>query len=123
MGPEKTFENKVKDFLIKNGIYPLGIERNKMTITPIGYYEKRFANRNTKKGLPDMHVSILGKTLEIELKSDNGKPSELQLHMCYQIIASGAKCCILYPSGFKEFKSIIKNMSFEKDVYFPLIIH
>ena len=85
-----------------------------MQVTPIGYYEKRFANRNTKKGLPDMHICVCGMSLEIELKADNGTPSEIQIKMCEQIRNSGGQAYIVYPTGFTELKIIIADIVLNK---------
>ena len=114
MGPEKKFETKVKNFLSVLGIYALGTEKQKMASRPIGYYEKRFANRNTKKGLPDMHICIHGISLEAEIKADNGIPSNLQIKMCEQIRNSGGHAYIVYPDGFNDFKEIIMNFIYYK---------
>lgn len=110
MGNEKSFENQIKTYLKNKGIYPLGYEKQKMIKNPIGYYEKRFANRNTGSGLPDMHIVIHGFSFEIEIKSENGKPSNLQLQICNQIRNSGSFAAILYPSGFERFKDIINDI-------------
>ena len=53
MAGEKIFEEKVKRYLESKGIYRLGTPKNKMSVTPVGYYEKRFANAYTGAGLPD----------------------------------------------------------------------
>lgn len=115
MGPEKKFETKVKNFLSTLGIYALGTEKQKMTNPPIGYYEKRFANRNTKKGLPDMHVCIHGISLEVEVKADDGIPSDLQIRMCEQIRNSGGHAYVVYPNGFNDFKEIVMNLVYHTD--------
>lgn len=123
MGNEKNFENKIKKYLKDNGIYPLGFEKQKMAATPIGYYEKRFANRNTGAGLPDMHIVIYGFSIEIEIKAKNGKPSDLQLKICDQMRKSHSLAFILYPSGFKYFKHIIEaiiNRSYSDYNYFNM---
>lgn len=123
MGPEKRFETKVKNYLSNIGIYALGTERQKMVNFPIGYYEKRFANRNTKRGLPDMHVCIKGISIELELKADNGKPSDLQIKMCQQIRESGGHAYIVYPSAFDQLQEIIANIILERgDVPRPIIL-
>lgn len=123
MGPEKTFETSVKQFLSDCGIYPLGIEKQKIKAMPIGYWEKRFANRNTKKGLPDMHICIYGHSIEVELKQQNGKPSDLQIRMCKQIRDSEGVAFILYPSGFEAFKEFIHNIIYDEYIEdLPLIV-
>lgn len=93
-----------------------------MSVKPIGYYEKRFANRNTKKGLPDMHICICGTSLEIELKADNGIPSELQIKICEQIRESGGQAFVLYPSGFFQFQKIVKDMKNDLFYDIPIIL-
>ena len=114
VGKEKSFENKIKEYLKANGIYPLGFEKQKMKINPIGYYEKRFANRNTGRGLPDMHVVIYGFSLEVEIKAENGEPSDLQLKICNQMRESNAFAVVLFPSGFDDFKDIINIIKINK---------
>ena len=106
MGPEKLFENRVKDFIIGQG----------------GWLVKFFANRMTKKGIPDILACINGYFLAIEIKAQNGKPSKLQIMNCDKIKASGGQAFILYPSGFNEFKKIVKAMN--QDVFYdkPLIL-
>lgn len=108
MAAEKNFENRVKKWLESIGVYPLGTPTNKMTVDPIGYYEKRWGGGMfTKSGLPDMHAVIKGKSYEIELKSDTGKPSELQLVVLKQIRTSGGFGIVLRPANFEIFKKII----------------
>lgn len=106
MGPEKYFEIKVKDFIFEQG----------------GWLVKFFANRMTKKGIPDILACINGYFLAIEIKAQNGKPSELQIRNCKKIRSSGGQAFILYPSGFNEFKKIVKAMN--QDIFYdkPIII-
>jgi hypothetical protein len=67
-----------------------------MTVPPIGYYEKRWGNKMTASGLPDMHIVVKGHSLEFELKAPNGRASELQKHMIEQINESGGKGFVMY---------------------------
>lgn len=110
MAAEKNFENKVKKWLQSEGVYPLGTEQQKMTVTPCGYYEKRWGGGYSQKGLPDMHIVVNGINIDAELKASNGKPSELQKHNVVQINQSGSLAMILYPEGFEEFKQIVKGV-------------
>lgn len=107
MQTEKQFENSVKKYLQSIGIYSLGTPKNKMPIPPVGYYEKRWGGMMTKSGLPDLHICIYGHSIEVELKREGGKPSELQLFMIDQINDSGGKAILLYPRDFEMFKNLI----------------
>lgn len=111
MAAEKQFENKVKKFLTDNGIYPLGTPKHKMIVKPCGYWEKRWGGGTfTKSGMPDMHITVCGKSVEVELKAPNGKPSELQVQKIDQINESGGIGWILYPKDFDSFKKLILGL-------------
>lgn len=110
MAAEKNFENRLKRWLESIGVYPLGMEKQKMTVPAIGYYEKRWGGGYSKAGLPDMHIVVNGINVDVELKASNGRPSELQKHNTKQINHSGSIAMILYPEGFEEFKSIVKGV-------------
>ncbi len=110
MAAEKNFENQVKRWLESEGIYPLGTEQQKITVTPCGYWEKRWGGGYSKKGLPDMHIVVNGINIDAELKASDGKPSELQKHNVVQINQSGSIAMVLYPEGFEQFKSIVKGV-------------
>ena len=108
---EKLFENKLKRWLESEGIYAFGTPKNKMTVEPCGYWEKRFGGGTfSKNGLPDMHVVVKGKSVECELKGPKGKPSELQKFMINQINESGGIGIILYPSDFEMFQNLILDL-------------
>lgn len=107
MAAEKNFENRIKQFLQSIGIYALGTPVQKMTVPPIGYYEKRWGNKMTTSGLPDLHIVIKGQSFEIEVKAPKGKASELQKHIIEQIDESGCIGAILY-----EHSSDIPNDGF-----------
>lgn len=94
MGPEKTFENKVKEFIEQEG----------------GWQVKFFANRMTKEGIPDLLTCIDGYFVAIEVKAQKGKPSKLQIHTCKEIRKANGFAFILYPSGFNYFKMFIKAL-------------
>ena len=111
MAQEKLFENRLKKWLEKQGIYPLGTPKQNMTVPPCGYYEKRWGGGvYTKNGLPDMHIVVNGINIDAELKAPNGKPSELQKHNVVQINQSGSIAMILYPDGFENFKKIVEGV-------------
>lgn len=109
MAEEKIFENKVKRYLESQGIYGMGTPRNKMSVEPVGYYEKRWGGMLTPSGLPDMHICIHGHSLEVELKGEGGRLSPMQKFMIAQINEAGGTAIVLRPSGFGEFKKLIEN--------------
>lgn len=111
MAGEKNFENRLKEWLKSEGVYPLGEPVDRMGTPPCGYWEKRWGGgRYVKSGLPDMKIVVKGITLEVELKATNGTPSELQKRNLAQINNSGCFGFILYPEGFETFKKIVKDL-------------
>lgn len=97
--PEKRFENKVKDWLTDQG----------------AWFVKYFANRNTKAGVPDILACLNGHFIGIEVKSQSGRPSKLQLVNCDKITQAGGLAVVLYPSGFDEFKALILGGCYTTD--------
>lgn len=95
MAREKTFENKVKKFLKDEGCY---------------YIKYWGGGTFTKSGVPDLLVCCNGYFIGIELKAENGKPSDLQLYNVRKIKEAGGKAMILYPKDFEYFKSLIKDL-------------
>ena len=111
MAGEKNFENRLKRWLESVGIYPLAHPKDKITVHPCGYYEKRWGGgRFQKSGLPDMRIVVNGIALEVELKDTHGTPSDLQKRNVQQINYSGGLAFILYPEGFETFKDIVKGV-------------
>lgn len=107
MGSEKNFENRVKKYLESVGVYALGTPTDKMPIPSVGYFEKRWGC--IKSGLPDLHICINGKSIEVELKKETGTPKQLQLFMINQMNAAGGKAILLYPKDFEHFKDLIEG--------------
>ena len=96
MPAEKSFENKVKDYLTSIGCYPFGTPNHKIALPVVGYWEKRWGGGQfSKSGLPDMHVVLHGTSIELELKAPTGKPSELQLKNLDLVIRSDSYGYIL----------------------------
>lgn len=92
---EKTFENKIKKFLEAEGCW---------------FIKYWAGSQFTKAGIPDILASVNGFFVGIEVKAQNGKPSELQLHTIKKIRESGGFAIVLYPSAFGKFKEFIKNL-------------
>ena len=73
MASEKIFETKVKNYIE----------------SVCGWQVKFFANSMTKKGIPDVLACVNGYFVAIEVKAQNGRPSELQLYQCRKIWDAG----------------------------------
>ena len=111
MAQEKSFEDKLKDWLESQGIYALGTEKQKMTTPPCGYWEKRWGGgKYIKSGMPDMHIVVYGISVEAELKAPGNKPSALQKQKLNQIDDSGCIAVVLYPKDFENFKRLILHL-------------
>lgn len=93
---EKIFENKIKHY-IKD---VLG-----------GWYIKFFANSYTRSGVPDLLCCINGYFVAIEVKAQNGKPSELQIYEIKKIKKSYGFAAVVYPSGWERFKKFLDELN------------
>ena len=91
MASEKAFEKKVKDFLKDFDCWTL----------------KTWSNGTQRSGVPDLLVCCNGVFLGVELKAENGRPSELQKWNIKQIRKAGGIGIILYPSQFEEFQAMV----------------
>ena len=94
MAQEKNFENKIKAWLKDHDCY----------------FVKFFANRMTKTGVPDILASVNGYFVGIEVKAQNGRPSDLQFYNVRKIRESGGFAYIVYPSGWDELKEILAGL-------------
>lgn len=74
---------------------------------------KYFANSFTKAGIPDILACVNGYFVGVEVKAQNGRPSELQLHNIKKIREAGGFAMVLYPSGFEKFKQFILDLNQE----------
>lgn len=92
MAAEKDFEKQVKAFLREQGCWTL----------------KTWSNGIQREGVPDLLVCCNGYFLGIELKSETGKPSELQKWNIRKIRDAGGFACVLRPSQFEHFKEMIR---------------
>lgn len=92
---EKNFENKIKKFLKDEG----------------AWYIKYWAGSQfTKDGIPDILACVNGHFVAIEVKAQNGKPSDLQLHVISKIRQAGGFAFVVYPSGFEKLKDFIYQL-------------
>lgn len=95
MGAEKNFENKVKKFLKDEGCYC------------VKYWG---GGLFTTSGIPDLLICCNGHFLGVEIKAENGKPSQLQLMNITKIKQAGGIALVLYPKDFDYFKKLIKDL-------------
>ena len=100
MASEKQFENKIKRYLKERGCYRVKYHGN--------YY--------SENGTPDILVCVPpeGRFLAIEVKAQNGKPSELQLVKINDIRKAGGFAYVVYPSGWNRLKDIIDGLLINK---------
>ena len=92
---EKAFENKVKQFLKDQGCW----------------FVKYWGGGGfTKSGIPDLLVCCNGRFLGVEIKAENGKPSDLQLYHIRKINDAGGIGIVLYPKHFEQFKELINSL-------------
>lgn len=83
MAQEKSFENRIKKFLIDNN----------------SWYIKYWSGGGcTIKGIPDLLISCNGYFIAAEIKAPKGNPSELQLEKIQEIRKSGALSFVLLPT-------------------------
>ena len=99
MASEKQFENKIKKYLKDHG----------------AYFLKYWAGAQfTKSGVPDILACVNGYFVGIEVKAQNGKPSELQLYNIQRIRKAGGFAYVVYPSGWERLKDILDGLLIEK---------
>ena len=94
MAKENAFENKVKDYLKSIG----------------AYFIKTHGDRFSRVGTPDILACVNGHFVAVEVKAENGKPSELQLYHLDEIRKAGGLAFLLYPKDFEQFKQKIQNL-------------
>lgn len=100
MGAEKNFENRIKSYLRDLGLY----------------HVKFFANGYTKRGVPDILACINGRFVGIETKSDDGKPTKIQLYNIDKIRRSGGYAWVVYPTGWNQLKELINRILDGKNI-------
>lgn len=91
MGKEKTFENRIKDFLKKEGCY----------------FFKFWGTMYTRAGVPDLVACVNGWFVGIEVKSEIGRASEIQLQNIKEIHENKGFAVIVHPEEFEQLKEMI----------------
>lgn len=103
IGAEKLFENKIKAWLKEHDCW---------------YIKYWAGSKFTKTGIPDLLCCVNGYFVAIEVKAQNGTPSELQEHTVKEIRNSGGFAVIAYPSGWNQLRSFLEDIShdvFDRD--------
>ena len=102
MAAEKQFENRIKNYLKSKNCYCV----------------KYFGCMYSTSGTPDLLTCINGYFVAIEVKAQDGEPSELQLQKIKDIRKAGGFAYVVYPSGWNKLKDIIDGIledKFNKD--------
>ena len=94
IGAEKNYENKIKTYLHSKKCYCV----------------KYFGCMYSTSGTPDLLCCINGHFLAIEVKAQDGVPSELQLQKIKDIRNAGGFAYVAYPSGWTKLKDIIDGI-------------
>lgn len=101
MGAEKNFENKIKGFLKEKHCW---------------FVKYWGGGEFTKAGIPDILCCCNGFFIGIEVKAENGKPSDLQLRNLRLIDKANGFAILLYPTDFQAFKDFIHYLwTFDHD--------
>ena len=110
MTPEKRFENQIKAWFHRVGIYPAGCPNHKMKTGMVGWSSKIWGGGYQKSGIPDIIACVNGIFVAVEVKSATGTPSELQKINIERINGSGGIGVVLWPDGFDDFKAIVRGV-------------
>lgn len=95
MGPEKKFENRVKEWLDS---------------LRHAWYFKVHGTAATGAGIPDIIACVNGVFVALEIKSDKGRLSEIQKATLRRMDRSGALKFILCPSNFGQIRLFIEEL-------------
>lgn len=99
MAQEKSFENKIKQYIRERG----------------GYVLKTFGNGWQQSGTPDLICCINGQFVAIEVKSNKGVPTKLQDKRIDEIRSAGGVAMVVRPADWEKLKNIFNILAF-KDV-------
>ena len=97
MAQEKNFENRVKKFLKEENCW----------------YLKTWGGGMQRSGIPDLLICCGGFFLAVELKSEDGRGSELQAWNIKIIDESGGISIVLRPNQFERFKKLVRELKKE----------
>ena len=103
---EKEFENIIKNYLEEKEIYYFKFWGGNLK-TSSGNFVK------TKKGVPDLICCVNGVFVGLEIKQENGRPSEEQINNLIEINKNGGLGFLVYPKDFILLKYCIEELSKE----------
>lgn len=92
---EKQYENKIKKWLKDNSCW---------------YIKYWGGGQFTKAGVPDLLCCINGRFVAIEVKSETGTASDLQVYNIGKIISSGGVGIITKPSDWEQLKKMLEKI-------------
>lgn len=92
---EKRFELKIRKYIDELG----------------GWHVKFMGNAFTKAGTPDLLCCIGSRFVAIEVKAQNGKPSELQIHALDAVHNAGGFAILAYPDMWQELKTLLEAIA------------
>ena len=98
-GPEKQYEMKIRKFLDGVG----------------AWYLKTYSNGVQRSGVPDLLCCVNGCFLAIEVKSETGRPTALQVWNIEKIREAGGIAVVSKPSDFDNLKRLILKLSEVKE--------
>lgn len=98
---EKQFENKIKSYL-KN--------------LPKCWFFKVWGGGFQQAGIPDLIACVNGTFVAIEVKAENGKPSDLQLRNTRLINEATGLAVIVKPSQFDELKFALESLYYPEEL-------
>lgn len=80
---------------------------------PNTWYFKVWSGPYSKSGIPDIIACVNGNFVALEVKAENGHPSELQKRNIKLINQSGGYARIVYPKDFEILKEELLKISEE----------
>lgn len=95
MAKEKQFEEKIKRFLKEQKCWL------------VKYWG---GGHFTTVGVPDILVCAYGQFVAVEVKAEDGEPSELQLHALHEIDKAGGVAILLFPKDYEIFTTMMHRI-------------
>lgn len=92
------------------GIFTEKVIKYLKSLDKCWYYKVFGGGMFQRSGIPDIIGCYHGRFFALELKAENGKPSELQLYNLDKINKAGGYGILLYPSQFEKFKEEFENV-------------